>query len=75
MTALGRVPEYVELERVHDECMERYINLVELQSRLFKKGYAQAGRDLDGQIRLARAARERALNALLNHPTDVQGDD
>lgn len=56
-----------ELEQRHDERMEQYISLVELQSRYFRKGYARTGKDLDGPIRLAKAERERAMDELLDH--------
>ena len=67
---LGACQACVDLEQAHDEKMERYISLVELQTRLFRKGYTRAGKDLDGQIRQARAARESALDALLKHSSD-----
>ncbi len=73
MTSTMTCLECAELERVHDECLERYVRLAELQTRLFKKGYPQAGRDLDAQIQRARDAREQALDLLLNHSADVEG--
>jgi len=69
MNARNACPQCTGLEQAHDERMERYISLVELQTRMFRKGYVRAGKDLDGQIRHARAARDSALDDLLNHST------
>ncbi|HLJ46670.1 MAG TPA: hypothetical protein VKU01_11715 [Bryobacteraceae bacterium] len=67
LNPLGGCQKCVDLEQAHDEKMEHYISLVELQTRLFRKGYVRAGKDLDVQIRRARDAREAALDELLNH--------
>jgi hypothetical protein len=46
---------------------EEYINLVECQSRMSRKGKAQAGRDLDANITEANSARTEALRELDEH--------
>lgn len=46
---------------------EEYIGIVERQSRLFRGGEAQAGRELDPQITAAKTARSEALRELDGH--------
>ena len=57
----------VELEDVHNEKLDRYIALVEQQSRLFRDGKREDGRLLDTAIAAARSARDDAMHQLMAH--------
>jgi hypothetical protein len=56
-----------ELELVHSDRTDDYIGLVERQSRLFRNGQAQAGRELDGAITVAKATMDEALKKWDEH--------
>src|SRR6476661_9950688 len=61
-----------ELELRHLNRTEEYIGLVERQSRLFRDGEAQAGREMDPAITEAKAARTAALRELDEHQVSHQ---
>ena len=67
MRTASSCPQCAELQQAHDLVLEQYISLIELQARYFRRGYAKAGKDMDGQIRLAKVRREAALDDLLGH--------
>ena len=56
-----------ELEKIHDEEMDAYIHLIDQQSRMFRIGQSQAGRELDVAILNAKTRRQAAVDALLSH--------
>jgi hypothetical protein len=56
-----------ELEHSHADRTADYIALVERQCRMFRNGEAQAGRELDGAIMLAKEATNGALREWHQH--------
>ena len=56
-----------DLQEAHDRAMDEYIDVVEQQSRLFRKGQCFAARDLDSAIQRMKARRQIAIDALLRH--------
>ena len=51
---------------------EEYVSLVERQSRMFRNGEAQAGRDLNAEITEAKSTRAAALKELRQHEASHQ---
>jgi hypothetical protein len=57
----------LELERLYFDRTDAYISIVERQSRMFRNGEAQAGRELDPAISTAKAAMYEAQRECNEH--------
>ena len=56
-----------ELAILHSNKTDDYISLVERQSRMFRNGEAQAGRELDGAISTSKVAMHEAQREWNEH--------